>query len=365
MGQGRMNRTGRNLGRWALPLAALALLGGPAATQDSYGVKHDELVLRYYTPQYVDIDELVDVGQQLFGFNQYVEIGVDEDGDTEYGIVQRFLTLDNSIIVRDSLERAEEIMAKFEEMEAAMHPREAGGSAPEPEGPALESFQYTPRFLQIDQAYEALGSYQRLINVPPPPGGGAYTQVRNISTFNDRPVLLIRETADRIAEMRALLAVVDVPLPQATFTLYLVRGVDGAEEAGDGNLPADVSKALARMLPMGHFETISSAVLRASVQGSIGLNTEADGGETRFSVLMRPVAYDAETGTLTISKLSFKSTEKTYDEIVDASGNTRQSFAGWDKEQSFETSLTLRAGEYTVIGSVGSAPLFVVLRMDV
>ena len=34
------------------------------------------------------------------------------------------------------------------------------------------------------------------------------------------------------------------------------------------------------------------------------------------------------------------------------------------EDQGFETALSLRPGEYTVIGSTGSDPLFVVLRMQ-
>jgi hypothetical protein len=51
--------------------------------------------------------------------------------------------------------------------------------------------------------------------------------------------------------------------------------------------------------------------------------------------------YDRETGALPITRCRFEATTG----------------------QEFETSLTLRAGEYTVLGAAGVDPLFVVLHV--
>ena len=342
-----------------LPLLTEALSAQVQPSGDC-GPPVEELVLRYYKPQFMsDVADFVQVGQQLFGARQRITVGYSEDGDCDEDIVDRFLVLSDTIIVRDLPERADLILAKFDEMEEALYPSDA-----EPTGRAAESelvsFEYVPRYMSVNEAWKALGSYQRLINLKLSPGG----QVQNVVLLTKRPALLIRDTAEQIAEMRRLLSSVDVPGEQANFTLYVIRGLDAAPAEAQGShgrrkLPEGVATHLSRMLPMAYYETLSSGVLRSSLRGDLELST-AGGDQTKFKLEMRPAAFDRETGTLTLERLRFTAQFA----AVPGQGSDGREAPRKSSEQSFETAVSIVAGEYTVLGSVGVDPLFVVVRMD-
>jgi hypothetical protein len=166
----------------------------------------DQLTLRYYTSRVLDNEELVRVAEELFG--RSVEVSSPEEERTFS--LPRFLTLKDSVIVRDTAQRADAILLELAEIEDALYPPE------EDSEPALDpvSFEYAPRFLTTNAAWDALQGFRRMFRVPTPAGG--WVEVDNMSIFEERNMLLMRETPERLAEIRALLATVDVPVPQAT-----------------------------------------------------------------------------------------------------------------------------------------------------
>jgi hypothetical protein len=160
-------------------------------------------------------------------------------------------------------------------------------------------------------------------------------------------MLLVHENPERLAEIRARLATVDVPVPQATFSYLIVRGHrTGAAGDASSGLPDELTRDLQAMIPVQRLELVASGVLRASLQSDFGIETDFD-VNTRFELRARPSAFDRESGELTLHECRFRAT-------------TRDP----QSDQGFETALSLRPGEYTVIGSTGSDPLFVVLRMQ-
>lgn len=319
-------------------LAGALGAGAQGPLRDSEPISPDQLVLRYYTPQYLDDEELVKVAASLFGPTIWVAT---PDGSPY--TPQRFLTLQDTVIVRDRAERADAILRELAEIENAIYPpEEHPETAPEQ---ALESLEYAPRFLTTSAALDALRGYQRAIQLPTPDGG--WVGFDNMSAFEERHMLLVRETPDRMAEIRRLLGTVDVPVPQASFTFLLIRGQAG--EAPGKELPAELVQHLGRLLPAQSFELIATGLMRGSVRSPLSLRTGV--GDHQYTLELEPAAFDPTSRELTLQRCAFQDTE----EMPDGS---------WETGHEFETALSLRAGEYTVIGAVGSDPLFVVLRME-
>jgi hypothetical protein len=107
---------------------------------------------------------------------------------------------------------------------------------------------------------------------------------------------------------------------------------------------------------MEGFELLSTGLLRSSVRDRLHVSTRSS-DDVRFNLSLVPAAFDPETGELTLDKCAFVAQTR----APSPAGAANQA-TSWD-EQSFETALSLRAGEYTVLGSVGPDPLFVVLKL--
>ena len=61
----------------------------------------------------------------------------------------------------------------------------------------------------------------------------------------------------------------------------------------------------------------------------------------------RPIAYDAQTGSLSVSRC----------------GLFQPDTPSLDERTYFQTSAIFRGGEYTVLGAVGTEPVFLVVRV--
>jgi hypothetical protein len=153
--------------------------------------------------------------------------------------------------------------------------------------------------------------------------------------------IVLRDTREQIETMRALMARLDVAPPQVQLQCWLLRG---AEADTGSRLPKELVQNLSRLVPVEHFEQLSLSMIRASVQPGLPQRLRSDfpdDGETaRFELDLVCSGYDRAAGVLPLTRCRFEAT----------SG------------QEFETSVTLRAGEYTVLGAAGADPLFVVLR---
>jgi hypothetical protein len=320
-------------------LLAGALAAGAQGQSPYDPIPPDQVALRYYTARVLDNQELIAVAEELFGAR--ILLG-SEDGDS-FG-AQHFLALSGSIIVRDTAQRADAILVKLAEIEDALFPPEPESESAHDGSSQLELLEYSPRHLSCRSAFNALSGFQRSISVPPP-GNGRWTEVPTISFFEEGGLILVRETPEKLAEIRALLERIDAPVPQAMFTLMILRGLDQPSQAPD-DLPPELTESLARLTPIKGFELLATSAVRGALRGGLVVNATAsmDQGPDMGLVLeIRASAYDPARRELTIERCRFL--EKT-------------------SEQSFETALALRAGEYTVIGAVGSDPLFVVLRME-
>lgn len=306
----------------------------------------DSLVLRYYRPQRVDSDDLIQVATELYGHQLLVRTETPGQSPSD-AWVPHFLELEESILVRDTPRQAELIVASLREIEQNVAPEEP--AQPSSRRGGLESFHYRPRNLSVQAALEALRPYQGTLSKPPVGGAGQWIQVEAITGSPNTGTVFVRETAERLAEIRAYLEQIDVPIPQATFHYLILVGSD--EGASDPALPQELASNLARLVPANHFEIVSSGLVRGSVSQPIDVADQS--GISSYELELKPASFDAATRQLNVERCSFVFERR------EAQDQGRRS-----SRQSFRTAATLRDGEYTALGAVGPDPVFVVLRME-
>ena len=114
---------------------------------------------------------------------------------------------------------------------------------------------------------------------------------------------------------------------------------------------------LKKLVPMAGYEQMAVGVIRSSVLSGNGIRLQAEvDSRVSYGLTLDPAAYDVTSGELALSKCEFSLTQTTFKQPDDVP--TRQN------RHNFQTQVTLRPGEYTVIGTVGGDPVFVVLRLS-
>jgi hypothetical protein len=298
-------------------------------------VPESELTLHYYTPRHSDGRELAQVLTQVAGRMYHAQA---QDGSTSPPVAN-VRTFGNVVVLYDRAKRIEElvtILARLEEASAATRAD-------------VQEFvveEYAPHYLPADALLEALRPLRREIWLPSTSGGrtpgSPSTKVDNVTALEQPATLVLRDTIGNVKAMVALLERLDVPPPQAQLTCWLLRGAD---EDTATDLPRDLVDNLSRIVPQEHFRRLCVTMIRTSVQPgqTQKLRSEFvnDDFTDSFELMLVPAGYDRDTGALPISRCRFEATTG----------------------QAFETSLTLKAGEYTVLGAAGVDPLFVVLQV--
>ena len=288
-----------------------------------------ELVTASFRPERVDAERLEDLLHGMIGRSYFVT----ERGGLQSEPVDNIWRLGDQILIHDSrgyVERVLELCRTLDQLESAA-----------PASTVLTTLELRPRYVTIETALEALRPFGRLVEVD--------GQRRdNIHAVLERSLLVVRDTAENLAEMTAVLERVDQPRPQVLFTCTLLAA--GEPQPRDPALPVpqDLAQHLDRLLPGVRFSPIGFSVLRSSVAPGAEVRIRIEGARgVAYTIEMRPVAYDPETGALTVSSCELHS---------------QQSDGTYVEE--FGTSAVFRRGESTVLGSTGDAPVFLVVRVE-
>jgi hypothetical protein len=273
-------------------------------------VKQAEIVLEQYRVQHVDPVELYGIARELVGRSYFVE----EHGGFQSDELANLRLLGDTLVVYDTAQHAQRAKELFARLDTA---RDAEA--------ALESREYTPRFVSLETVRAAAGG------------------LVDVSRLPERALAVLRGTPANVAQALALLQRIDQPDPQVFLTCQLVEVTETAEGPA---LPAELLENLQELLPGTAFTQVGMAMLKTSVGGGaeIALELESTGKRYRFSFV--PAAYDATSGALTATSCSLL---QLYDD-----GSMRELF---------RTDAVLRGGEYTVLAATGATPRLLVIRV--
>lgn len=295
------------------------------------------LTIAYFTPEHGDAHELVGAASQLFGQQTTVRDSLTRQLST----VSRFYSLGGAIVIRDRVTEIEPIVEFLRNLDRSL----AGSGSAGARAPELVELSYSPRYITPESALSALASFQRrLPSLSASSGQGTTSGALNITLVPDQSMLVVRDTAEQIQAMQRVLETVDISRPQLTLLCYLLRGTS---EPGAGAVaPAELTGNLSELVPFEHFELVKMGLLRTAVTTSREISLQMNTDEATYLLSMSPTAYHPEQQELTLSNCKFAIQSR--------------SEAG----ASFQTSTSIRAGEYTVLGAVGAAPIFVVLAIQ-
>jgi len=345
-------------------LAALPLLiPGPVQEIDQTHQQQDpdgpvivsaaELSVKVYRPRNADARQLSHLAQEMLGRQLWVrERGVPSSP------VFNVQLLGDALVLYDTEENVRRMIATLEKLDM---PSEGTGG---PRVESLETWEYTTRYLSLESVYELLQPLQRFVNQIDPreaalrPGG--IPQANNISVSEERRLLVVRDTAERVGEIRELLQRVDVPADQVTITCWLLQGGSAPaaqsevgtldtvfEQRGSAALPAELAEHLGKLVPGQEFRQVGFALLQSSVSTRQGISVQLDSTlERSYALDLMPSAFDRQNGSLTVSYCTLTAT-----------------WATTGPQRLFTTSATLRSGEYTVLGASGSTPILVAIRV--
>ena len=293
----------------------------PVEEPESPLLRLDDLTLVQYRPANLGAEELYHFSFDLVGRYFWVE----ERGGLQGNPIENLSVLGREIVVYDTEPYVRRVLELFHKLDVPHEEEEAAA-------PLLETIQYRPRYLTLESAHSALGSYNRVLRSQETGGAGG----PNISAMRERGLLVIRDRLETLAEIRGLLARLDVPEPQVLITCYLLA--DGGRE--DAGLPPELAQNLGALLPGFRFQRMGFAFLQ--VAATPGDDVELDLGNG-YQLSLEPRAFDTETGSLTVRQCSLRR------RVADST------------QRVFTTSTILRGGEYTVLGAGGSDPVFVAL----
>lgn len=322
-----------------LLLLGLSLLLGPelfsqdaeGATQSGEGhggdtvLRQDEIGMEFYRPTRVSPRALFHTIEKLYQREILVE-----GPDGSISAIDNLIPMSDTLLIYDTPTQAAKILATLERLEAELSDPEDSGQEPR-----LEVFEYTPRYLAIESVRDGLRPFQRQVSPPDGP------PINNTTFVKESGLVIVRDTAAQVSEIREFLQRVDVPGQQVLITCWVIEGDDDAQ---GGKLPEALSQNLRNLLPYAGYRQIAVGMLRVDAHNSnrfsIGLSNVESVYSYTLSVI--PGAYDATEKRLTLAHCKFS---------ID------------DSRDLFSTSTSVQEGEFAVIGVAGDEPLFVVLRV--
>jgi hypothetical protein len=291
------------------------------------------LRMHYYTARHSDARELSSVLSQLAGRMFHV---ADQDGLASQPI-SNVRTFGNVVVLYDRPERIAELVKILAELEQA--------NAEDPaQTESLMVAEYRPQYLSVQALYSALAPLRRSLHQQPARGSVPGAVTPNVTPLEQPAMIVMRDTPEQLEQMLALMRRLDVPPPQVQISCWLLTGAGGdAERTAD--LPEDLVRNLSRIVPEDAFRRLCVTMIRTSVLPGQAQKLRSDFRsaefDERFELILEPAGFDPGAGVLPITRCRFEASTG----------------------QEFETSVTLRSGEYTVIGAAGIDPLYVVLQV--
>jgi hypothetical protein len=327
-----------------IPIALFALtapLTSIAPLQEaSEPVQQEPLAMHYFTPDEEHLMELYEQARDLF------RRGVPRpSGNARDGSADNLFLLGDSIVVYDTAAYADVVLSSLTEMQNAWRKQGIQAEKLPPAKLVAEELRVTN--ISAYEAYEALE--QHLREVRPPDGGGR--AVPNVQFLEDRNIVLLRDTLEKVKAMRGLIERIDKPAPQVQLSFLVVHAYpsDGDPPEFDPRVPSALTQALAGMLPTMSLSLESSAFLRTvasdGVQRQVFMPIEASSG--RYSVNLKLEAFDERTGTLSLRTCEFS--------FIDSKPMPQVT-------PYFSTATSIPIDEYVVIGANGASPTLLVLR---
>lgn len=308
-------------------LFAVSLQAQDAQTQrvqpSSTRLLSEHLELKHYRPKYISADELAPLARRMFGRSFLV------DDETSVGRtpVENIQTLGDTLLVFDEAERLDALMQRLHTLDAVSE-----GTESPTQGEVYETQTWLPGHVSLRDAQSALNSYRR---------GLPYADnAVNITTVDERNMMILRDTKENLIEMRAVLEQLDQPAPELMVSAMIVQGRTSAPGADAPPLPAELTDNLKLLVPYEHFELLSLGFVRTSTRvANVEVAMPAD-DQRYYQFDLRPDSYDAQAGALT-AQLRF-------------SGNDRREI---------QTRTQIPVNEYTVVGASGRDPLFLVIKL--
>jgi hypothetical protein len=311
----------------------------------------NKLTVLPYTPREFTADQLRQAAVELFG--ELLVVGgsgdVAQGGSTGFSTVPHFVVLGELLLIRDTKEAAADIAATLEALEAQERSRRESAErfpAAKGEYAATRSIEIRPRYVSFEALANALKPFSRKILYAAE--GEQRVMPQSVHVIPDGNVIVVYETEARLKDVQALVARIDRPRPQMMMTVSLLHVATTPDEVE--SLPKELEQHLKSLLPARGFKTFAVGALRCAMQAGrqCELKAELENRGT-WSLSFFPEAWSAETNEFSLSHCQFVL------KTPDAPGSPGSS-------QSFDTSLTFRAGEYVVLGAVGENPTLVVLR---
>ena len=295
-------------------------------------VSATELKTYYFTPQHVEASLLLPTAQELYGRRLFIE----ERGGLTAMPVDNLQRLGNTIVIYDTEAYAQMLGETLHSLDLSQAAETVPGSRPA--SPEVITEIYKPTHIDASTASSALRPFFRQI---PSLNNRTATQ-SNVHESPELGQLTLRDEAEWVNQMLALLEEIDQPEEQMFVTCLVIQGQpgdpgDSIQSDGTDLVPEELTSNLSKLVPFPYFSLTTMGMVRASTSANrIRITMDAP-----YNLDLVVKGYDPESYSLTVDC----------------------DFRG-DEGQQLQTRTTLRAGEYTVLGATGSYSHFVVLKID-
>ena len=305
----------------------------------------DRIVVRVYVPRYVGTRDLYHVIRDLRGRTVLVPTDAGHRG------FPNLSTMDDAILVRDEIEATAEILALLEDLDRSLGESLGRGAS----SAELRTLEFSPRYISLESAATATTPFQRMVR-DPKAGRNAFS-VPNCTVVPERNVIILRDEPEQVAQMLELLTRLDVPEQQVRLRVWVAIG--DPEDPTNAGLPADLVEDLSRLLPGFGFRGDGLSMVQTSVAAGRSVELDIEGEEQDYSLLLHPTAFDPKKGRLTLGLFQFVRRLRRL-----PLGTEGETGAPQFNRVLFSTSAVLNAGDYTVLGASGHAPIFVVMQVE-
>jgi hypothetical protein len=308
-------------------LAEIAAAAAAARLTDTPVIPRKDLVVRYYRmTEAVSAHALMQAAVAVFGRSFYVD-----DMDRRAAPARNFFVVGDALAIFETGPRADMILAALPDMERAAAP---SSNRTDPYVGEVVRLEHIPAHV----ASLALRPFYR----------EPRSDVPNFVMTNPAGnTIVLRDRPEAIAEMKAVLARLDVPSkhgPDPTainLDCHVIRAVK--EPVTGQTLPRDLTESLSRLTAWKHFEDLGMVAVRASTGADVEAEAAlADGHHA--SLAFGRLATEGDT--LEIGSLIFRLASSEVGAL-----------------HSLKTSTEVSDGEFTVIGAFGSVPYFLVIQV--